>query len=814
MARSVTQKGVLSVKSLRSPCDGKKLGFKITSELAPLVEFIDQDRAISALRLGITHTSDGFNVIVVNPQGAGKNSVLNRFIRDIVQDHEKRDIPPDLCYVLNFEDAQKPRLLMFLAGEGKKFQEELMDLGLALFKEIPEALQDSAVLGEQNAFNQRLIEFEETLREEFKSQFVAFGAEIKVLQISPLMPPTVAIVCKEAMPNGAMEERELHQWATREGLSKNEEKKRRDAEEKMQSAFRELNQRHTKKQRELERELEGFRRNYVLELFDEHAGPLRERFCNGNGVSTYFDGLRKFIGYSYAAFGSFNQSMPDSKDENVLANGQNGLVLPFQVNLLVDNSCLDRPPVVEDFDASFSSLFGKIAAAQRGNAMALDHTKIVSGTLARANGGVLILDAEQLLNQNFEIWRKLVSVLKRKELQFEDFGQRLGIPAAITLDPEPIPVNLKIVLIATARLYWLIVQHPESLVSKDIEHLFRVPAIFKDLADRTPEHERKYAEFVAFCVEREGVLPFSRGAVAKVIEHGSRLVDHQHKLSLKMTKIKDLVLEASWIAGRVPKARRVEARDVTQALENKVFRIDLIRERVQDMYAEGMILFSPEGSESGRVYGLAVHVFGELKFGIPARITAQPYISKKGEALFSVDRAAELSGHIFDKGFEIASAYLRARYAKNDPFSRTISIAFEQTYSGVDGDSATASTLFVTLSALSGIPLRQDIAITGSANQFGEIQPVGGVNEKIEGFFDVCTATCGVEGKGVAIPVQNVQNLMLREDVVRAVRQKKFHVYAINTVEEGIELLTGKSMKEIDEAIVKNIKTPKKKEHK
>lgn len=797
----------LEVEKLRALCDAKSLGFKDTSELKPLAEFINQERAISALNLGLTHTSDNYNIVVVSAHGSGINSVLNELIREVIRSDSSKKVPPDLCYVFNFDLPQKPFLVTLPAGRGKKFRERMLDIYPVLEKEINELLQGPEIVSENFRLNDELTNYYRNLEEEFKKRFSQDGAEI----VPPELRAQTGIFIYLPRPDG--QKIPLSAWVNVGDIDDKERKRRQRAEKQIWEFFREIEQKIIHRQKELNDGFERYRKKKITDILEKKLTPIKKEF-DGHGAIRYFEGLEKHI----IRLNDVSEKKPEQQIPQLMPNNNNNsrsnldeVPLPFQVNVFVDNSGLSAPPVVEDIHSTFQSIFGQIAGPQvvamptTNNA---DHARIIAGSLAKANGGIFIIDALHLF-QIPEAWKKLVNTIKSRELKIEGVTLFPGVQTPINIDPEPSPVKARIVLVCPVWFYRETLKHP--VIGDKMRQFFRIKAEFKDSTERTLRREKQYAEFIALCAERENLRPFSADAVAKIIEYGSRLTSSQKRLSLEMTSIKDIALEANWVASqKKPRPKIVMATHVSEAINNKVFRAGLIREKVHSSYREGKILFNPAKTKVGQVYGLAVLDTGELKFGVPSRITVQTYASKNGR-LLSIDRNAKLSGPVFAKAIEIVSSYLQARYAKEKPLAKTISISFEQQY-GIEGDSATAAEIFATLSALSNVPLRQDIAaVTGSANQLGEIQPIGGVNEKIEGFFDVCAATCGIKGKGVIIPIQNVQDLMLREDVVMACTQKKFKIFAIRTVEEGMELLAGKSMGEIDRLVHKNLNARNKK---
>ncbi|HIQ04978.1 MAG TPA: ATP-dependent protease, partial [Anaerolineae bacterium] len=462
----------------------------------------------------------------------------------------------------------------------------------------------------------------------------------------------------------------------------------------------------------------------------------------------------------------------------------------YQVNLLVDNSALEGAPVVEEPNPTYPNLVGRIEHRAQLGALLTDFNMIQPGALHRANGGYLIVEALDLLRKPFA-WEGLKRALKNGEIRIEEAAQELGLLSTVTLDPEPIPLDVKVVLIGNPLIYYLLYQYDE-----DFQELFKVKADFDTQMERTPENMALYAQFIATCCRREGLRHFTVDGVARVIEHSSRLVAHQQKLAARFLDIADLVREANFWAGERG-ADLVTAEDVERAIDEKVYRANRIEERLRELVADGTILVNVDGSAIGQVNGLSVVTLGDYTFGRPSRITARTYLGRG--RVTNIEREVELSGPIHSKGVLILAGYLGGKYARNQPLPLSVSLVFEQSYEGVEGDSASSAELYAILSDLAGLPLRQDLAVTGSVSQKGQIQAIGGVNEKIEGFFDICRLH-GLTGKqGVLIPAANVKNLMLREDVREAVARGQFHIYPIETIDQGIELLTGVPAGEPDE---------------
>jgi lon-related putative ATP-dependent protease len=462
----------------------------------------------------------------------------------------------------------------------------------------------------------------------------------------------------------------------------------------------------------------------------------------------------------------------------------------YKVNLIVDNSKTEGAPLIVEHNPTYPNLIGRIDRQVRFGALTTDFTMIKAGAIHKANGGFLIVDAESLLRK-FLSWEGLKRVIEDKEVRISEVAQELSLFSTVSVEPEPIPADLKIILIGSPFIYYIL-----HALDKDFQKQFKVMADFDTQMERTEENAYQYAKFIcARCID-EDLLHFQNSAVAKVVEHSSELVGDREKLSTRFIDIVDIVREASYWAGQKGKDR-VYAEDVKQAIEEKIYRSNRIEKRIQELIEEDTIMVDTEGAIAGQVNGLSITQLGDHIFGRPSRITARTSLGNDG--VVNIEREAKMSGRIHDKGVLILSGYMNGKYAKDKPISLSASICFEQSYSGVEGDSASSTELYALLSSISDIPLKQNIAVTGSVNQRGEIQPIGGVSQKIAGFFDICEAKGLAGDQGVMIPEKNIKNLMLREDIVEAVEEGKFHIYPVSTIDQGIEVLTGTEAGEVQE---------------
>lgn len=794
------QPNPLAPEALRATCDPEALAVETTDDLEPLEGFLNQDVALDAIRTSLTTDARGYNVIVLDATESGRRSVLRRFCQSVLSEARPDASPKDVCYVLNEDDPKRPRLILLPAGQGAAFKRDLAKTGQALPRLFAQHFRNETV----QQFEQRILrEADENinanafvLAQRFREKYGGTPLSIRF----DMKTGTIVVGIENSEDPSDVQD--FKTWVAATDVT--EERRRRT---KVRKAL--LND------AEFDGAFEEFQRRVseVLDMVRLQIGAFR-----GGAVPAITEPIFRDLENRYPDAAPFLRDLQVSAIKNAemiagieakrrqMGPDANPMPIPFSVNLIVDHSGTTGLPVVAEAIESFQDLFGVIESAHNGSQPgedALNHMRISAGALLRANGGVLILDASRTLG----FWEKLIATLERGELRFG--GSRYIVGGAVVettpaFEPDPVPLDCKIVLVCSRHLYHRLHHYPSFV--EDMEHWFHIKAEFRGRMERTPENELAYAQFVAMCVEREGLLPFDAGAVGKIVEYGARLAGYQHQLSLALTDVKNVVLEAHNAAGR-EKADRVSADHVMLALEKKILRSAYVRDLMYERFQNGMMLFDPRGTRIGQINALAVYSTGDLAFGEPTRVTARHWANHRG-MIFNVDREADLAGPISAKAVGILRAWLQDRYGQDKPLGRHISIAFEQTY-GIEGDSATLAETIAALSALGDVPLRQDLAITGSMNQLGDAQVIGGENEKIEGFFDVCASTYGIDGKGIIIPAPNAQNLMLREDIVEACREGRFAVYPVTRIEEAVELFTGLPMDEVDRRIREKLFPPK-----
>jgi lon-related putative ATP-dependent protease len=756
----------LSPEQLCRTCNPAEFNFQSTAELEPLTEIIGQPRATRAIGFGIEVPSYGFNVFAMGPAGAGKTATIRQFLEPKAALQPQ---PPDWCYVNNFADPYRPKAVELPAGRGAVFRRDMANLVKHLQDEIPQAFETEAY---QERRQQLVRDFQEQRAARF-NQLEAFARERGFTIVQSPMGLMLAPML-QGQPL-TQEQFETLDPALKEQF-RAQETTIQEALERTLREVRDLEKEAQAKLEELDREVAAF-------AVDRHLADLKERYTDCPAVLTYLDEVREDI------INNVDDFRPREGQQEVPPGGPPRPSLSrYEVNLIVDNGQTKGAPIVVERNPTYSNLVGRVEHKVQFGALVTDFTMIKPGALHRANGGYLVVEAAEVLKNPFA-WDALKRALRDRMVCPEEMGTEMRVMRTVTLDPEPIPLRVKVILTGDARTYYMLYN-----LDEEFRELFKVVADFDVQMDRTPEALEQYARFIATRCREENLRHLTADAVARVVEYSSRLVEDQHKLSTRFSEIADIVREASYWAGQNGHDL-VTGDDVLQAIKERMYRSSRLEERIRELIADGAIRVDTEGAVVGQVNGISILQLGDYEFGKPSRITATTYAGKDG--VVNIDREVKLSGPIHDKGMLILTSYLGSKYAQQQTLTLSASLVFEQAYEEVEGDSASSAELYALLSSLSGLPLNQGIAVTGSVDQAGNIQPVGGVTRKVEGFFDVCRVK-GLTGKqGVIIPHQNVRNLMLREDVVEAVRQGKFHIWPIKTIDEGIEILTGVSAGEL-----------------
>jgi lon-related putative ATP-dependent protease len=767
----------LSPDQLSNQCDPDQFSFETTAELEPLDAAIGQKRAIDAVQFGVGIRQPGYNLFALGPNGTGKHTSVGRLLE---QKSAEEAVPPDWCYVYDFDHPQKPNALQLPSGQAPTLQNDMKALVEELFVVIPAAFEGDEYHTQKGAIESEFQERQEAelqeIRKEAEKEDIALIRTPSGLAFAPIQNGEV-IKPEEFMK---LDEE------TRQTI----EKKIGELQEKLQKVIRQVPQ-WVREGRSRVKALNEEVSDYVVKpLLDE----LKEKYSELLEVVDYLSAVqRDIISHNEIFLDGADGGMPQPDGNPAVMAARmerEAFAKRYEVNVIVDHSETEGAPVIYEPNPNYPNLVGRIEHVVQMGALLTDFSLIQPGALHRANGGYLLLDARKLLLQPYA-WEGLKRALRSEEIIIEAPAQSMGLASTVALEPEPIPLNLKVVLIGERMLYYLMVQH-----DPDFKELFKVAADFEDEVDRNEEANQEYARLIATLARQEDLLPFDRSAVARVIERGARLVGDSEKLTAHLGSIADLLREASYWAGQAG-GEIVSAEHIQQATDAQVYRSSRIKEKMQEQILRETILIDTEGEKVGQINALAVLSLGNYMFGRPNRISARVRMGK-GEVI-DIERQVDLGGPLHSKGVMILASYLGSNYAVERPLALSASLVFEQSYGGVDGDSASSAELYALLSALAEVPIKQSLAVTGSVNQHGDVQAIGGVNEKIEGFFDVCHARGLTGEQGVLIPESNVKHLMLREDVVQAVKDGRFHIYAVESIAGGIELLTGVPAGEMDE---------------
>ncbi|NCB15157.1 MAG: ATP-binding protein [Synergistales bacterium] len=768
----------LSLEQLRKKTDIGSLGFTTTEDLQPLQEFIGQKRAVSAISFGLEVESKGYTIFVLGNPGSGRTTYSLERLKTAAA---KRAAPDDWVYVYNFDDPGQPLAINLPAGKGKALGAAFDDLLEELKVAISKAFEKSQY---EDAKAQLVKEFQEEVNQ-LMEEVKGWAAENEFsLKRTPQGFVNIPLTEEEG-ENGEKNKREIQQEEF-EALSEEEQKTwQKKSEEVSQKTLDTL-----RKIRDLEKGLKERIVKLEAEICRNAITPylqdVKEKFGTTEILCSWIDDLTEDIIDNFSIF------VAAAKDENADID-----FTRYTVNVFVCNDPEHGSPVIWETNPTYYNLSGKVEYESRQGYLYTDFRKIVPGAFQKANGGFLVLDAEKVL-LNFMSWEALKRVLRTGEANIENLGEQYGAVPVSSLRPQPLPIRFKVVMVGTPYLYALLQYYdPEFL------KMFKIKADFDTDMLRTQETERQMAQFIATCLKRENGLPFDASGVAEVIDWSSRTADDQERISTEFNKITEVIVESSAWA-KADGALLVTGQHVRKAVEEKKFRSNLIQERIARAFEDGVIRIDTSGEIVGQINGLSVVDLMDYRFGHPSRITANVYMGQEG--VVNIEREVKLTGPIHNKGLLILTSYLGRKYAQDMPLSLSARITFEQMYGGIEGDSASSTELYCLLSALSGTPLKQGFAVTGSVDQFGNIQPIGGVNEKIEGFFQYCEHRGLTGEQGVIIPAQNVRHLMLEEKVLEAVKAGSFSVFSVTTIDEGIELLTGVSSSTIHRKVKNRLK--------
>jgi lon-related putative ATP-dependent protease len=774
----------LKPDQLYQHCRLDELPFTTTDdfdERSALPLFIGQPRAQEALTLGIGIRRDGYNIFALGENGTGKHTFISSFLKEQARQAE---VPPDICYVNNFEERHKPRLLTLKPGRGKELAQDMNDL----IENIRNAMRAAFENEEYQTRSQAIAhEFQEKQKEAFEQLRERAG---KYGLLAMRTPGGLAFA--PARNDEALSPEDFN------ALPPEDRRRIEEHAEELQKEAQRLSQRVPQWQREAGEKQKAFNRQVTEYTIDPLVNEIKQKYEGQAAVTTYIEEVRNdIVEHVRNLFPDRERANPQMQQLMAMvgASGQSegqdpeaAVARQYQVNVLVDNSKKSGAPVIHEENPTYQNLFGRVEHLAQMGALITDFNMIRPGALHRANGGYLILDALKVVRDPFA-WEGLKRTLHSGQVKIESLGQMYSLVSTISLEPEGLPLDIKVVLIGSPMIYYLLRQY-----DPEFGELFKIPADFDHQMDRNPRNQHEYARLIASAVRKADLRPFSRDAVARVIERASRTAGDTRKLSLQLQNMTDLLRESEYWATRNERSV-VTAQDVDQAVEAWVYRSDRLRERMQEQIERDIVLIDTQGARVGQINGLSVIGLGDFSFGRPSRITARVRLGK-GEVI-DIEREVAMGGPIHSKGVLILTGFLGGRYAVDNPLSLSASLVFEQSYGGIEGDSASSAELYALLSAISEVPVKQSLAVTGSVDQYGRVQPIGGANEKIEGFFDVCRAK-GLSGEqGVLIPDANVQHLMLRRDVIEAVENGRFHIYAVKTIDQGIEILTGLSAGEL-----------------
>lgn len=763
----------LTSEQLYRKCDAAKFDFTTTADLEERLSALGQDRAICAVELGINIKSRGYNLFCLGPEGTGKTSLVKRILE---KEGKLRPTPDDWAYVYNFDEPHKPLAINFPAGAAAGFAKDMEEFAYAMEHDLPEAVKNEL-------YEEQLSIIREKYQEKRNDYVKVLQKKAKGKKVSLLHMPMGVVVAP--MKNGEIISPDV--FDTLSDDEKNEIMADLNAMQEEIAQHQDDAPGWEEKQTE---EIKKLQEKLVKDAIKKPINDIKQKYRGNKKVAEYLKAVQHYILENIPSFvPNYDQdSKPQTEEEPMagllsqLKNQQEeDKYSKFKVNVVVKNVPDSGAPIVLLDHPTQGNLVGKVERIQQFGALITDFTLIKGGALHRANGGFLLIDARKLLLQPYS-WDSLKRALASKEIKIEAPSEDTSF-STISLDPQPIPLDVKVVMTGDAELYDLLSER-----DPDFSDYFKVEADFGMIIDRTDENEVEYAKLIGSLTKKKNLRSLNKQAVARVIEYSSRLADDSEKLTAHVSSIGDLLKEADYWA-RKSKASQIGKNHVDQAIKSQIYRSDRVNRAMLEQIDKGTILLDVKGERVGQINGLVVYNFTRNSFGKPTRITTQVRLGR-GEFI-NIEREVAMSGPIHSKGVLILQALIANRFAKRSPLSLSASIVFEQSYGGVDGDSASSTEYYCMLSAIANLPIKQSLAVTGSINQFGEIQPIGGVNEKIEGFFEVCKYN-GLTGRqGVIIPRTNVVNLMLREDVLEAVENGQFSIYAIDDVDDGIELLTG-----------------------
>ena len=760
------KKNELSYKDLKMTCNTSIFDFETTEELEPIQSGIGQDRGIKALEFGLQVNVKGYNLYLEGPSGVGKTMYTKNYLDKIAS---KQRPPHDWCYIYNFDNPNEPIAVDLPAGQGKEFKEAMEGFIKEIKKDIKKTFNNDDFEKEKALIKQEFETKRSALLEQLNKEASKYDFQVKTAQNGIYMMPVV--------DGKAIEEEEFDKLD--EEIKKQYEEKSTIVQEQIMNVIGQIKE----IERLSDKKISEWQSNIALLTVNVHINYLKSKYKRYKKINQFLTNIKQDILKNISAFldTDENKNQQAQVPQNPM-NKKQDPCLNYRVNLFVDNSNREGAPVIMDSNYSFNNIFGTIEYENYYGSLKTDHTMLKPGLLQQANGGYIVFQAKDLL-ANPACYENLKKALRVKKVGIENVSEQRSSMVLVSLKPEPIPLDLKVVLIGNDSIYQTLLA-----MDSDFRKLFKIKVEFEETAAISKENVNKLAQIIHGFCENEELPHLDKDAMARLIEYASKLAGSHNKISTRFNDLIQVVGEAATWA-KISRSKTVTAKFIDKALEQRVERVKKYDERYMEMIKENTLLINTSGFEVGQLNGLTVLTIGDYSFGKPAKITVNTYTGKSG--IVNIEREIDISGPSHSKGVYILSGYLGEMFAQDIPLCLTASICFEQLYNGVDGDSASSTELYGLLSSLSGIPINQSIAVTGSVNQKGEIQTIGGVNEKIEGFFQICKMR-GLDGShGVMIPIQNVDNLQLSDEIIEAVKNKKFHIYSVSTIEEGIEVLTG-----------------------
>ncbi|MBD3206584.1 AAA family ATPase [Candidatus Bathyarchaeota archaeon] len=762
----------LSYEEIRAIVPDDVIDFETTEEIEAVDQIIGQERAVNALKFGLHVDKEGFNIYIAGPPGTGKKTAAINFIEESAS---SKDVPDDWCYVNNFDDPLEPNALRMPPGMGRQFQKDMEKFSDGVVEAVRQAFESKEYQERREESLSEVQGEREQLQKELQKEAEEKGFAIRQTPVGLVLVPIV-----DGRP--ARDISKLPRQK-REEIEKKREELRDEIQDKMRE-FRSLGRKAQSNVEDLNKEVALYAIQPLLDELEDEYGHIDE-------ISEYLEDVKEDVLDNVEAI--LAQTEQQQQQGNPLAALQRQMQDPrdrYKVNVIVDNSDMEGAPVEVENNPTYPHLLGRVEKEAQFGALVTNYMMIRAGSAHKANGGFLIIPVRRLL-MNPIAYDSLKRAITEEKLEIEDVRERYGLISTKTLSPEPIPFNAKVVLIGDPRLYYMLYQ-----LDPDFKEIFKVKSEFGTEMDRTDDNVRKYAKFICTLCEKETIKPLDKSGVKEIIGYGSRVAADQEKLTTMFSKVADLIRESDYYATK-DGSDEIMAKHVRKALEERIYRSNLLQERIQEAIERGTIFIDTTGEVHGQVNGLSVINLGDYMFGRPSRVTATVGLGKKG--IIDIEREADLGGPIHTKGVQIIQGYLNDKYARERPLSLDARLVFEQSYGGVEGDSASSTELYAILSSLIEKPIKQNISVTGSVNQRGQVQPIGGVNEKIEGYYEVSKAKGMTGDQGVMIPRANVKNLMLKPEVVEAVKDGKFHIYAVETIDEGIEVLTGIEAGELQE---------------